>query len=208
MGPLGSPISIDKSTLTAVAAFLIFFGLVTCFSGYRVFRLYLTILGFGVGFALGASLGYKSPGAAAVVFGIVGGIVGMILINLLYVISIILAGAGTGILIASALVTPLNPNQEGVMIAMAVGGILGGFLALILAKLIIMLSTAFSGAVMVVYGVLFLLPGSTVLIQPEFSVTVTLPKETSLIVVTLAWVILGAIGFVVQFRSNRRRLAG
>lgn len=208
MGPLGSSINVDKSTLTAVAVFLILFSLVTCFSGYRVFRLYLTILGFLVGFALGASLGYRSPDATAVVFGIIGGIVGMVLINLLYVISIILAGAGTGILIAYALMTPLNSTHEGAMIAMAVGGILGGFLALVLAKLIIMLSTAFSGAVGIVYGVLFLLPGSAVLIQPGFAVIVTLPKETSLVAVTLAWIILGTMGFIVQFRTSRRRLAG
>lgn len=180
-------------------------GLVTCLFGYRLFRLVLVLVGALFGFSIGVALVVGSVdltafggenGLLALLAGLFGAILGGVLGYVLYPIATILAGALLGATIGATLAASLNPDQLVVILLIVIGAILGGLVALPLGRIMIMLSTAFSGAALAV-GSFFT--------ATQTGLTTTTPNTFTFNWVGLvAVIVLAVIGFVVQYRTNPR----
>jgi Domain of unknown function (DUF4203) len=121
-------------------------GLLDCFFGYRVFKITLAVVGglFGVVFgqAAGHALGLGTGGEIGGM--IVGGLLGAGLAFMLYTGAVFVAGFGFGSTLGVLLLTHYNH-----MVALMSGlvlGIIGGFLAVSLQRVLIILSTALLGS--------------------------------------------------------------
>lgn len=121
-------------------------GLLDCFFGYRVFKITLAVVGglLGLPLAQAASTALRfGPGTEVIVM-IVGGLLGASVAFLLYKGAVFVAGFGFGATLGVLLLTHYND-----MVALMSGvvlGIVGGFLAVKLQRVLIILSTALLGS--------------------------------------------------------------
>lgn len=129
-----------------ISAAFIAWGVLDCFFGYRVFKITLAVLGglIGVvgGQAAGVALGFGQTGVLVAL--IAGGLVGAGLAFLLYIAAVFVAGFGFGATLGILLLSHLH--QIAALLSGCVLGIIGGFLAVKVQRVLIMLSTALLGA--------------------------------------------------------------
>lgn len=125
---------------------LMTWGVLDCFFGYRVFKITLALagglLGIGFGQAAAVALGFGPGGVTASL--IIGGLLGAGLAFLLYVAAVFvtgfLFGASLGILLLA------NYHHMVALLSGCVLGVIGGFLAVKIQRVLIILSTALRGA--------------------------------------------------------------
>lgn len=129
-----------------ISAGAIAWGVLDCFFGYRIFKITLAVLGglTGVvlGQAAGAALGLGATGELSGL--ILGGLLGAGLAWLLYVAAVFVAGFLFGATLGIMLLA--NFNHMVALLTGVVIGVIGGFLAVKLQRVLIMLSTALLGA--------------------------------------------------------------
>jgi hypothetical protein len=136
---------------------LIVGGTVSCFAGYRLFRVVLAIYGFILGAMLASSMMGANNTGAMVIAAIVGGIAGALVLTLAYFVGIALVGAGLGALVAHVLWQSFGTGDPPAIavILLAIAGSIG---AMLLQRYVIIVATAFGGAWTLVVG-LFALTG-------------------------------------------------
>jgi len=158
-------------------------GTALCFFGLRLFKITFALAGLAAGALVGAYFGWTfsaSPEAVAAVrtypdildaiwntdaktviyvWAAAGGIAGGMLSLFLQQVGVFVLGAWLGGLAAS--VTMANATTESYWMVMAILGLIGGVLALVLRQLIIVLSTGFNGATALMFGVYSLLKDVT-----------------------------------------------
>src|SRR3954464_14051162 len=76
-------------------------GVVSCFFGYRLFRIVLALFGFIIGALAASSLVAASSSTAMLIAAGIGGVVGAGLLFTAYFIGVTLVGAGLGALVAN-----------------------------------------------------------------------------------------------------------
>jgi hypothetical protein len=135
---------------TPAAIVLVFGGLLSCFAGYRIFRVVLGIYGFILGALLTSSFMGTDQTLWMIVSAIVGGFIGAAILILAYFVGVALIGAGIGALAANAIWAAFG-REPGVfaVILLAIVGALG---ALALQRYVIIISTAFGGAWTAIVG--------------------------------------------------------
>lgn len=137
-------------TVAAIA-----WGLLDVFFGYRVFKITLAVLGGLIGglfgHAAGVAMGFGSMGG--LIGFIVGALLGAGLAWLLYIAAVFLAGFGFGATLAVLLLAQFH--QMVAMLSGCVLGIVGGFVAVKLQQMLIILSTSLLGAFRVVVALSF-----------------------------------------------------
>src|SRR3954447_3705020 len=141
---------LPASFQTPAAIVLIAGGLLSCFAGYRVFRIVLAFFGaiFGAlaaSSAMGADQTMWMVGAA-----ILGGLLGAIVLVLAYFVGVALIGAGLGAGAAMAVWAALG--REPGILPVLILSIVSALLALWLQRYVIVVSTAFGGAQTAVVG--------------------------------------------------------
>jgi len=144
----------------AIMAGLVVLGLLFCFFGYRIFRVLLVFAGaiIGAGGAIAAANHlWPQMIPAAIIAGIVGGLVGGMLMIVAYYVGVFLAGASFAASIATVLTGATSQNPQ--LVAIIPAAIVGGILALVLQKLIIILATSFMGSLITVIGASHLIWG-------------------------------------------------
>jgi hypothetical protein len=135
------------------ALVLLIAGALSCFAGYRLFRIVLAIFGFILGAMLSSSVMGISNTTAMVLAAVVGGLVGAAILLFAYFVGIAIVGAGVGALLAhfgSALVGSGDPPVLAV-VGLAILGAIG---AMFVQRHVIIVSTAFVGAWTLVVGIL------------------------------------------------------
>jgi hypothetical protein len=136
------------------ALLVIVAGLLICFWGYRILKVSLATLGFIAGafggWELGVSLANSST-AIALGCALFGGVVGMVLCLWLYFVGIFLIGATAGAVVAAAFFSGIGRQIQPIVFGVL--PIAFGVLAVLAQKFMIILSTAFSGAYLIVAGV-------------------------------------------------------
>ena len=129
-----------------ISAGALAWGVLDCFFGYRIFKLTLAVLGGLIGLvfgqAAGAALGLGAPGEIGGL--IAGGLLGAGLAFLLYVAAVFVAGFLFGATLGILLLA--NFNHMVALLSGVVIGVIGGFLAVKMQRVLIMLSTALFGA--------------------------------------------------------------
>src|SRR4051794_20879777 len=174
-------------------------GLLSCFAGYRIFRVVLGIYGFILGALLASSFMGTDQTVPMIVASILGGIVGAVILIFAYFVGVALIGAGVGALAANAIWAALG--REPGMFAVIVLAVAGALVALALQRYVIIITTAFGGAWTTIVGGLAL-AGNRVAGQAAARNDVWLaypldpaPGERWVII---AWLALGLVGAVVQ----------
>ncbi len=192
----GGPVAVLVAHLV-----LIGLGLVSCFFGYRLFRVLLGIWGFISGTVLGLSL-TAGPGTGPtlqILAALVGGVLGAVVVSVLYLLGVFLFGAGFGWLIAS-MITQHWAAPSGRVLAIVLA-CLGGLAALSLQKPLIMVSTALGGAWAALASLGVLLTGCPI---DTFPARCVLASPWTLVILC-AWLGLGLWGLVTQVRQRPRR---
>jgi hypothetical protein len=141
---------LPASFQTPAALILLAGGLLSCFAGYRVFRIVLAFFGFIFGAlaassAMGADQTLWMVGAA-----ILGGLVGALILVLAYFVGVALIGAGIGAGAAMAIWASLG--REPGIIPVLILSVIGALAALALQRYVIIVSTAFGGAQTAIVG--------------------------------------------------------
>jgi hypothetical protein len=190
---------LPASFQTPAALVLLVGGLISCFAGYRVFRIVLGIYGFILGALLASSAMGTEHTVWMMVAALVGGVVGALILIGAYFVGVALLGAGIGALAASLIWASLGREPHAlVVILFAVGGALG---ALALQRYVIVGATSFGGAWTSVVGGLAL-GGNRLAVDAAAHNDVWLAYPMNPAPgrhwVLVAWLALGLVGAVVQ----------
>jgi hypothetical protein len=181
------------------AILLVLGGLLSCFAGYRVFRVVLGVYGFILGALIGSSLVGADQRMLMIAGALVGGFLGAAILILAYFVGVALIGAGVGAFAANLIGAALGREPHIlVVIGLAIAGAL---VAMVLQRYVIVLATAFGGAWTAIVGGLAL-AGDRAAEQAAVRDNVWLaypisPAPGQQWVVVL-WLGLGLVGAVVQ----------
>jgi hypothetical protein len=190
-----------------VAIGLILGGVLTCFAGYRLFRIVLGLYGFVLGAMIASSVIGMNNGPLMVGAAVLGGLAGAIVMMFAYVVGVALAGAGLGALIGHVVWTQVMPGDPPAT-AMVVASIAGALAAMVLQRYVIIVSTAFAGAWTVVIGAVNALAArglTRAVSAPDVWVLypTSLPEQRW---APVAWILLGLIGSGIQLgRAGKKR---
>ena len=173
---------------------------IQCFFGYRIFKFILGIVGFTLGGFLAGGVGYSASNEplVAVLAGLLGGILGVVLLMGLYFVGIFLFGGLLGVFVGATFFAAAGSQPEPVVLVIL--ALIGGGLALVFQKFMIILSTAFNGAWNVVAGIACLATGTT---DPANLEKLFRPDGSQRFVTILSWIVLGTVGAIYQYRSAR-----
>ena len=179
-------------------------GLMNCFFGYRLFRLFFACLGFALGAAGGGYMGYIYGGSIwALVGGLTGGIFGAMVLFAMYMIGVFLAGGMAAAFLAAVVLAGAGISVPTLLLVVPL--VLGGIVAIVVHKLVIIVASSFGGAMSVVYGVAML---TGEVIDP-LAVMWQTTKVKSIIWqdpgTWAAWAALGVAGVFVQYRFTANK---
>ena len=193
----------------AAAVLLVVGGALACFAGYRLFRVVLAIYGFILGAMLASSMMGATNTFGMVLAALVGGLAGAVILTFAYFVGIALLGAGLGALVAHVVWTELWAIDPPA-IAVILLAVLGAIGAMMLQRYVIIVSTAFSGAwMLLVGGVALTATGAAAATRAAGATNVWIlypftpaPGHRW---VGIAWIVLGTIGTIVQLGITGRR---
>jgi hypothetical protein len=196
---------LPASFQTPAAILLVAGGLLSCFAGYRVFRVVLGFFGFVLGALLASSLMGAEQTVAMIVGAIVGGIIGALILIAAYFVGVALIGAGVGALIVNLIWAGLG--REPHIVVVILFAVAGALAALALQRYVIIGATSFGGAWTAIVGGLALM-GDRLAIEATARNNVWLaypmnpaPGQRWVI---FAWLGLGLIGLIVQLSASAK----
>jgi hypothetical protein len=197
---------LPASFQTPAALLLVVGGLLSCFAGYRIFRIVLGIYGFILGALLASSAMGTDQTLWMIVAAVVGGLVGALILIAAYFVGVALIGAGIGALVANLVAASLG--REPHIFVLILLAVVGALAALALQRYVIIVSTAFGGAWTAIVGALAL-KGDRVASQAAAHNDVWLayplnpaPGQRWVI---LVWLALGAAGLIAQLSTPEKR---
>ena len=188
------------------AILLVLGGALSCFAGYRLFKIVLGIYGFILGALLASSMMGTSNTTGMIVGALAGGVAGALLLMFAYFIGIALVGAGLGALVAHVgwrYVGTGDPPAV-VVIVMSIVGSIG---AMLLQRYVIVVATAFAGAWTVIVGTMAIVGDRAAGRAAGADVWILYPwaPAPGRAWVPIAWVALGLVGTAVQLGVTGRR---
>lgn len=181
-------------------------GILSCFVGYRLFKIILGVWGFIIGLILTTYLlqtYFNVISMPLLLGGVVGGVLGIILFVRLFKVGIFGVGAFLGFSLATMIISARGGTADPLVFGLA--AILGGIVALMLQRPMIIISTAFSGAWLLVVGLASFLEIRFNLVQLLKNPNVAVQQEIYSFAWILFWLVLGIAGCVVQFKYGGRR---
>jgi Domain of unknown function (DUF4203) len=197
---------LPASFQTPAALLLVVGGLLSCFAGYRIFRIVLGIYGFILGALLASSAMGTDQTLWMIVAAVVGGLIGALILIAAYFVGVALIGAGIGALVANVVAASLG--REPHIFVLILLAVVGALAALALQRYVIIVSTAFGGAWTAIVGALAL-KGDRVASQAAAHNDVWLayplnpaPGQRWVI---LVWLALGAAGLIAQLSTPEKR---
>ena len=180
------------------AVVLIVGGTISCFFGYRLFRIVLALSGFILGAMLGSSLFGASDTGLMLGAALVGGLVGAGLLFAAYFVGVALAGAGLGVL-AAHLVSSATGNDPAFLV-IVLCAVAGSIASMYLQRYFIIVGTAFSGSWLLIHGIMASLGNRAALAAATKDIWVFYPLSPAPGQgwVPYAWVVLSLIGAATQ----------
>ena len=188
------------------AIVLVLSGAVACFAGYRLFRLVLAIYGFILGAMLASSLMGITNSTGMIVAGLVGGLVGALLFTFAYYVGIGILGASMAVFFVHVF-WDYTRHADPPAVPVIVASIVGAIIAMVLQRYVIVVTTAFSGAWMMIVGAAAM-AGYRVSERPVANhVWILYPftPAPGQRWVPVVWVLLGLFGAAVQFGVTGRK---
>jgi hypothetical protein len=179
-------------------------GLLSCFVGHRLFRVVLGIYGFVAGSLVASAIFGPGDPQGALLSMLIGGVVGALVLILAYFVGVALVGAALGAILIHVIWAQLGREPHPFMvIAGTVAGALG---ALALQRYVIIAATAFAGAWTALVGALAIAVGRSAT-TPEGWVLYPLRPPVGYEWMWIAWLMLGAVGLVVQLATKPKSTA-
>ena len=142
---------LPASYATSFAIVLVLGGAIACFAGYRLFRTVLGVYGFILGAMMASSFVAPSNTLGMIAAAIVGGIAGALILVFAYFIGVALIGAGLGALLVHIIWGFFKTSDVPWQLAVA-AAVVGAGTAMVLQRYVIVVSTAFSGAWILLVG--------------------------------------------------------
>jgi Domain of unknown function (DUF4203) len=190
---------LPASFQTPAAIILVLGGLLSCFAGYRVFRVVLGFFGFVLGALLTSSIMGTDQTVWMIVAAVVGGIVGALILVAAYFVGVALIGAGVGALLVNLIWASLGREPHIVIVILF--AIAGALAALALQRYVIIVATGFGGAWTTIVGALALmgdkLAGEAAARNNVWLAYPMNPAPGQRWVIG-AWLVLGLVGVIVQ----------
>src|SRR5499427_9824399 len=188
------------------ALLLVVGGALSCFAGYRLFKIVLGIYGFILGAMLASSMMAASNTVGMVLAALVGGLAGALALMFAYFVGIALVGAGLGALVAHVTWSYVGGGSDPPPIAVILLSLAGSIGAMILQRYVIIVATAFGGAWTAIVGGLAA-TGERAARATSADVWILYPMTPApgKAWVPIAWVGLGLIGTVVQLGVTGRK---
>ena len=182
------------------ALVLLLGGTVSCFFGYRLFRIVLAIFGFVIGALIPSSfLPMSSSPWAMLAVALVGGLMGAGVLIAAYFVGVALVGAGLGAVAANLMFSATGQDPHYLVLVLMT--LLGAAAAMYLQRYFIIVGTAFGGAWTLIVGAAALFGDRTALAAAAANdvwVAYPLNPAPGRGWVKLAWIVLGLIGATVQ----------
>ena len=189
------------------AVLIVLGGAVSCFAGYRLFKIVLGIYGFVLGAMLASSVMGVTNTTGMIVAGLLGGVCGALLLMFAYFIGIGLVGAGIGALVAHVAWSSAgrgDPPAVGVIVL----SLLGAIGAMFLQRYVIIVATAFGGAWTAIVGGLAI-SGDRSAARAASAGDVWILYPTTFAPgqrwVPVAWIVLGLMGVGIQLGVTGRK---
>ncbi len=179
-------------------------GLVSCFAGYRLFRVVLSIYGFILGALLATSIAGAGSTGTLLVWALVGGLAGAAILNLAYFLGVVLVGASIGALLATVLFGRGGGDPHTLVVVLF--AIAGAVAASMLQRYVIVAGTAFGGAWTALVGAMALVGDKAAAKAASVNdvwVVYPLDPAPGRKWLPIAWLVLGLAGLVVQLRSGK-----
>jgi hypothetical protein len=193
---------------TPAAVFLVVGGLLSCFAGYRLFRVVLGLYGFILGAAVTTSMMGATNMFALVVAAVVGGLVGAVLAIAAYFIGVALIGGGLTALALNSVWHPLR-HSDPPTVLLVIAVVLGALVALSVVRYVVIFGTALAGSWTTIVGAAALNARLGEARPMAAGVWVLYPLDPLPGVwwAYTAWIVLAAAGAIVQFATTSK-LAG
>jgi len=188
------------------ALVLVLGGVLSCFAGYRLFKLVLAIYGFILGAMLASSMMAASNTMGMILTALGGGVAGALLLVFAYFVGIALVGAGLGALIVHVTWSYVRAGDPP-PIAVVVMSIAGSIVAMLLQRYVIIVATAFGGAWTIIVGALAAAGdrGAARAASADVWILYPVTPAPGQGWVPIAWVGLGLIGTAVQLGVTGRK---
>jgi hypothetical protein len=180
------------------AIVLLIGGVLSCFAGYRIFRIVLGIYGFILGALLASSAMGTDQTFWMIVAALGGGLVGALILIMAYFVGVALVGAGIGAFAANLIWSGIGREPHlFIVILFSISGALG---ALALQRYVVIGATSFGGAWTMIVGAMALLGSRAAEAATKNDVWLAYPLdpapgETWVIFV---WIALGLAGVIAQ----------
>lgn len=179
-------------------AAVVLLGVLICFFGYRMFRFVLAIVGFIIGASFVAGFGFTLTDGKEIVVILIAAVAGGLIVGalflFLYSAGVFLIGAIFGILLFSGIIGFVNSNTSPILYILP--ALVGGILALLLQKFMIILITSFTGAWVSVMAVLYFISSDFSPFRLEF---IDRLGENQTYRIVFSWLALGMLGFITQY---------
>ena len=191
---------------TPTAIVLVIGGLITCFAGYRLFRIVLGFFGFIVGIMTATSMVGSGSTWTMVMAALAGGVVGAVLMVAAYFIGIGLVGAGLAVLGLHVVWAQAAGGEPNTIVTVIVA-VLGALVALSIVRYVAIFGTAIAGAWTFIIGGLALLGDTKALVAASAGdVWVLYPWQPAQgdWWVWVFWVLLSLAGIVVQLATTTK----
>jgi len=189
---------LPASLQTPAAIVLLLGGLISCFAGYRAFRVVLGIYGFFIGALFVSGLMGTEHTLWMIGGALLGGLVGALILILAYFVGVALIGALVGAILSNMIWASLG--REPAALVVIVFAIAGALAALALQRYVIIGATAFIGAWTIIVGALAMMGNRMELAAARRSVWLAYPMNPApgSYWVLLVWLALGITGVIVQ----------
>jgi hypothetical protein len=174
-------------------------GIVSCFFGYRLFRIVLAIFGFILGALAASSIFGVSDTGPMIVAAVVGGLIGAGILIAAYFVGVALIGAALGAFVAN--VAFAAGDRDPHFLAVVFLAIAGAAASMYLQRYFIIVGTGFGGAWTMIVGGLALAGDRAALaaaVAGDVWVAYPMNPAPGQQWVPYAWLALGAIGTGVQ----------
>ena len=179
-------------------------GLVSCFAGYRLFRVVLSIYGFILGALVATSIAGAGSTGTLLIWALVGGLAGAAILNLAYFLGVVLVGASVGAMLATVIFGRGGGDPHTVVIVLF--AIAGAVAASMLQRYVIVAGTAFGGAWTALVGAMALVgdkAAAKAASANDVWVVYPLDPAPGRNWLPIAWLALGLAGLVVQLRAGK-----
>jgi len=152
---------IPASYTTLAAVVFVVGGLLTCFAGFRLFRIVLALYGFFAGAMIGSHMTDPGNTWSVAMYGLVGGVVGAAVMVVAYFVGVGLIGAGLAALVLNVAWKAIGGEPPTIVLVIVC--VVGAVLALNVVRYVVIFGSAIAGSWTALVGGLALMGNPTAL---------------------------------------------